>query len=400
MGARPFSFVASATRAQVVIGSGLNIRRTSFFAWRGGSKNRCIRPETARSFTEVCTGEKLYATCREKERLMRAMVIREHGGPAVLQLEEVPTPELRDTDVLVEVHATSVNPVDTKVRQRAGARQFPITLGYDVSGVVVSCGRLARMWQPGDEIFAAPNLFRNGANADYVAIDGRSAARKPRSVDHVTAAVLPLVSQTAWEALHLRARIHPGQTVLIHAGAGGVGHIAVQLAKLHGCRVITTASRPESIEFCRDVVRADEVIDYRSTNIVERIKDMTAGKGLPVVIDTVGGDVFLQSIDCAAVNGQVVTILGANTVDRGQSLLYRNVTIHYEFMGIPTAYETEPQRPGEILAGISRLVDAGLLHPKVSHVFPLEQIAEGHRQVETSRTIGKVGIAVRPRERT
>ena len=330
---------------------------------------------------------------------MRAMVIREHGGPDVLQMEERPEPELRETDVLVEVHATSVNPVDTKVRQRSGNREFPITLGYDVSGVVVSCGKRATMWQPGDEIFASPNLFRPGANAEFVAIDGRSAARKPRSVDHVTAAVLPLVSLTAWEALHLRARIHPGQTVLIHAGAGGVGHIAVQLAKLHGCRVVTTAGRPESIDFCRDVLRADEVIDYRSTSVVERVKEMTSGKGLPVVFDTVGGEVFQQSIDCAAVNGQVVTILGANTGDRGQSLLYRNVTIHYEFMGIPTASEIEPERPAQILAGIARLVDAGLLHPTVNHIFPLERVADGHRQVETSRTIGKVAIAVRPRER-
>lgn len=323
------------------------------------------------------------------------MVIHEHGGPDVLRLEERPEPELRDTDVLVEVHATSVNPVDTKVRQRSGNRHFPITLGYDVSGVIVKCGPRVRDWQPGDEIFAAPNLFRNGANAEYVAIDGRSVARKPRSVDHVTAAALPLVSQTAWEALHLRARIQPGQTVLIHAGAGGVGHIAVQLAKLHGCRVITTAGRPESIAFCRDVLKADEVIDYRTTNVVERVMDMTSGKGLPVVIDTVGGDVFVQSIDCAAVNGQVVTILGSNTSDRGQSLLYRNVSVHYEFMGIPTAYEIEPERPAQILAGIAQLVDAGHLRPKVSHVFPLERVAEGHRQVETGRTIGKVVIRVR-----
>ncbi len=325
------------------------------------------------------------------------MVMHEHGGPDVLRLEEIPEPELRETDVLVEVHATSVNPVDTKVRQRSGSRQFPIVLGYDVSGVVVKCGPRAKQWHPGDEIFATANLFRNGANADYVALDARSAARKPRSVDHVTAAALPLVSQTAWEALHLRARIHPGNTVLIHAGAGGVGHIAVQLAKLHGCRVITTAGRPESIAFCRDVLGADEVIDYRSTNVVERIMEMTSGKGLPVIFDTVGGDVFVQSIDCAAVNGQVVTILGAtaSTADRGQSLLYRNVTIHYEFMGIPTAYEIEPERPGEMLSGIARLVDAGLLKPKVSHVFPLERVADGHRQVETSRTIGKVGVVVR-----
>jgi NADPH2:quinone reductase len=185
--------------------------------------------------------------------------------------------------------------------------------------------------------------------------------------------------------------------VLIHAGAGGVGHIAVQLAKLHGCRVITTAGRPESIAFCRDVLRADEVIDYRTTNVVERVNEMTSGKGLPVVFDTVGGEVFLQSIDCAAVNGQVVTILGASasTADRGQGLLYRNVSVHYEFMGIPTAYEIEPERPGQILAGIARLAEGGFLRPHVSHVLPLERVAEGHRQVETSRTVGKVAITVR-----
>jgi NADPH2:quinone reductase len=328
---------------------------------------------------------------------MRAMLIREHGAPGVLKLEEFPEPQLRETDVLVEVHASSVNPVDTKVRQRSGGREFPIVLGYDVSGVVVRCGARVTQWQPGDEIFAAPNLFRNGANAEYVAIDARSAARKPRNVDHATAAVLPLVSQTAWEALHLRARIQPGHTVLIQAGAGGVGHIAVQLAKLHGCRVITTAGREESIAFCRDVLRADEVIDYRNTNVVERVKALTGGQGVPVTVDTVGGDVFLQSLDCAAVNGQVVTILGASasTADRGQSLLYRNITVHYEFMGIATAHEIEPERPGEILAGIARLVEAGLLVARVSHRFPLERLAEGHAQVETGRTIGKVAVIVK-----
>src|SRR4051812_30468898 len=289
---------------------------------------------------------------------MKAMVLREYGAPDVLHFEDVPEPVLRDTDLLVEVHATSVNPVDTKVRARASVpREFPVILGYDVSGVVVRCGARAAQWKPGDEIFAAANLFRAGANAEFVALDARSAAGKPASLEHARAAGLPLVSQTAWEALHLRARIQPGQTVLIHAGAGGVGHIAVQLAKLHGCRVITTAGRPESLAFCRDVLRADEVIDYRDTDVVERVKALTDGKGVPVAFDTVGGDTLLKCIDCAAVNGQVVTILGANTGDRGQTMLYRNISLHYEFMGIPTAHEIEPDRPGSILAGIARLVE-------------------------------------------
>ena len=329
---------------------------------------------------------------------MRAMVQREHGAPDVLHLEDLPEPVLRDTDVLVEVHATSVNPVDTKVRARATVpREWPLLLGYDVSGVVVRCGPRVTQWKPGDEIFAAPNLFRPGANAEYVALDARSAARKPATLDHATAAVLPLVSQTAWEALHLRARIEPGQTVLIHAGAGGVGHVAVQLAKLHGCRVITTAGREESLAFCRDVLRADQVIDYRRQDVVQEVQKLTAGKGVPVALDTVGGDVFVQCLDCVGVNGHVVTILGGSTdlKQRGQALLYRNVTISYEFMGIPTAHEIEPQRPGEILAVIAKLADSGALRPEVRHRFPLERLADAHRQVETGRTVGKVAVIVK-----
>ena len=327
--------------------------------------------------------------------VMRAMGIHAHGGAELFESLELPEPELREHDVLVEVRASSVNPVDVKVRRGpGGARALPVVMGYDVSGVVVKCGARATQWRPGDEVYGAPNLFRPGANATYVAIDARTIARKPASVDHATAATLPLVAQTAWEALHLRARIDPGHTLLIHAGAGGVGHIAVQLAKLHGCRVITTASRPESIAFCRDVLRADEVIDYRRESVVERIREVTGGKGLPVVIDTVGGDVFVQSLDCAAVNGQVVTILGANTGDRGQSLLWKNVAIHYEFMAIPAWHEIDPERPGRILAGIARLVDAGLLRPHVSARFPIEQVGEAHRQLETGHTVGKVAVVV------
>jgi len=325
------------------------------------------------------------------------MVLREHGAPEVLHLEDLPDPSLHEVDVLVEVHASSVNPVDTKVRARASVpREFPLTLGYDVSGKVLRCGARATQWKPGDEVFAAPNLFRAGANAEFVALDARSAARKPASLDHASAASLPLVSQTAWEALHLRARIQPGQTVLIHAGAGGVGHIAVQLAKLHGCRVITTAGRSESLAFCRETLRADVVIDYHKEDVVERVKSLTGGHGVPVAFDTVGGDVFVQCLDCVAVNGHVVTILGGSTdlKQRGQSLLYRNVTISYEFIGIPTAHEIEPERPGQILTTIAKLVEAGALRPEVRHRFPLERLADAHRQVEGGHTIGKVAVTL------
>jgi NADPH2:quinone reductase len=326
---------------------------------------------------------------------MRAVALNAHGGPEVLTACEMPEPELRPHDVLVEVHATSVNPVDTKIRQGSPVpRAFPLVLGYDVSGVVVRCGAAVSAWATGDEVFATANLFRNGANAAYVAIDARSAARKPAKVDHATAAALPLVSQTAWESLHLRARVRRGDTVFVQGGAGGVGHIAVQLARLHGCRVLATAGRDASVAFCRDVLRADEVIDYRTSDVVARVNELTGGRGVPAVLDTVGGDVFLQSLDCAAVNGHAVTIVGAGTGDRGPGLLYRNVTVHYEFMGIPTAYEIEPDRPARILQEIAALVDEGRLLPHVSQQVPLERLAEAHTQVETGHTIGKVVVTV------
>ncbi len=325
---------------------------------------------------------------------MRAVTIREIGGPEVLKLEELPVPVPGKHQLLVAVHATSVNPVDSKIRGRIGARTLPVVLGYDTSGVVTACGPDVTGWNVGDDVFGCPNLFGPGANAEYVLLDARASARKPASVDHATAAALPLVALTAWEALHERARIQPGQTVLIHAGAGGVGHIAIQLAHLHGCRVLTTAGRPESIAFCRDVVRADEVIDYRRVEFDARVRELTGGRGADVVFDTVGGETFQRSIKSVAPGGQLVTILPSNPGELAGELLYRSITVHYEFMGTRVAYDVEPARQGAILTAIARLVDRGLLRVHVGNRLPLAEVAEGHRLIDTERTIGKIAIVV------
>lgn len=327
---------------------------------------------------------------------MRAVVIHEHGEADVLRAEDHPKPEPGPFELLVEVHATSVNPVDVKIRgNRRGGRKMPLILGYDVSGVVVACGSQVTNWKPGDAVYGCPNLFGNGANAEYAVLDARAAAPKPASLDHATAAVLPLVSLTAWEALHERARITAGQDVLIHGGGGGVGHIAIQLARLHGCRVTTTAGRAQSISFCRDNLEADEVIDYRELDFVDVVKSRTDGRGVPVVFDTVGGENFRRSIECVAPRGQLVTILGSTPGDSADLLLYRSITVHYEFMGARVAYADAPERQGAILRAVARLVDRGLLRPHVSLQLPLERVADGHRQVETGHTLGKVCITVR-----
>lgn len=326
---------------------------------------------------------------------MRAVVIHQLGPPEVLQPAELPLPTPGPHDLLVAVHATSVNPVDTKIRMGTRPRALPLVLGYDLSGAVVACGTAVQGWQVGDLVYGCPNLLRHGANAEFALLDARAAARKPRNLDHLQAACLPLVALTAYEALHDRARIQPGQTLLIHAGAGGVGHIAVQLARLHGCRVVTTAGRAESLAFCRDVLKADEVIDYRSSDFVARIKELTGGVGVPVVFDTVGGDTFKRSIECLAPCGNIVTILGSDPGAAASLLLYKSLTVHYEFMGARVAYDQQPERQGAILTGIAQLADASLLQVHVSSEWSLETLAAAHHEIEKGHTIGKMAVRVR-----
>jgi len=326
---------------------------------------------------------------------MRAVIASQVGPPEVLQVTELPLPTPAPHDLLVAVHATSMNPVDTKIRQGTRPRTMPLVLGYDLSGVVVAHGSAVNNWQAGDLVYGCPNVMRHGANAEFALLDARAAARKPTTLNDLQAACLPLVSLTAYEALHERARIQPGQWLLIHAGAGGVGHMAVQLAKLHGCRVITTAGRPESLAFCRDVIKADAVIDYRSTDFVASVMELTQGAGVPVIFDTVGGDTFKRSIDCLAPFGQLVTITASDVGSAAPSLLYKSATVHYEFMGARVAYDHEPEKQGAILTGIAQLVDSGALRVHVSKVFTLDNLIDAHREIETGRTIGKLAVRVK-----
>jgi NADPH2:quinone reductase len=327
---------------------------------------------------------------------MRAMVVTQFGGPEVLRLQDVPQPTPGEHDLLVEVHAAALNPVDFKIRKGAfrEGRSLPFILGYDVSGVVRAVGPAARGFAVGDAVYASPSLVRDGANAEFVCIDARTAAPKPASLDHGQAAALPLVTLTAWEALLLRARIQTGEMVLIHAGGGGVGHVAIQLAKLHGCRVLTTANAPESIDLCRRA-GADVVINYRQEDFVERVRLETNGRGCPVVFDTVGGATFDRSLDCVAVNGRLITIVGTPSDQIPQKLFRKNATLYFEFMGAPTVYGVRPESQGEILRAAAKLVDAGQLKPHVSRVFDLEELPEAHRLQEAGHATGKLVVRLR-----
>lgn len=327
---------------------------------------------------------------------MRAMTVTQYGGPEVLQLQELPTPVPEENDLLIEVNCAAMNPVDFKMRMapRWGERKMPFVLGYDVSGIVRGAGKNVTGFKAGDEVFASPNLKRDGANAEFVCVDFRSAALKPKSVDHAHAAALPLAVMTAWESLHNHGQIQPGQTVLIHAGAGGVGHLAIQLAKAHGCKIITTASREETIAVCK-ALGADEVINHKSEDVVQRITDITKGKLCSVVFDTVGGQVFNLSLKCVAYYGKVVTIVPGIPTDHINSLFAKSASIHLEYMGIPTMFNVDPQRQGATLSKVAAMVDAGKIKPIVSHRVKLAVLAEAHRLQESGKTIGKIVIEVK-----
>lgn len=329
---------------------------------------------------------------------MRAMTVTQLGPPEVLQVRDLPMPVPEDHDLLIEVHAAALNPVDYKIRRGAFAhgRTFPFVLGYDVSGVVREVGRAAQGqgFKVGDAVYASPSLIRNGSNAEFISVDARTAAHKPKSLDHLQAAALPLVGLTAWEALLLRARIQPGETLLIHAGGGGVGHIAVQLAKLHGCRVLTTASRDESIALCRRF-GVDAVIHYREEDFVARVKQETEGRGCPVVFDTVGGDTFDRSLDCVAVDGRLITVVGTPSEHLSRKLFIKNATLYFEFVGTPTLYGVRLEGQGEILRALAQLVDAGRLIPHVGRVISLEELPEGHRLQESGHVTGKIVVQVK-----
>ena len=326
---------------------------------------------------------------------MRAMVIEEFGEPSVLKMRDVPEPELGEQDLLIEVYATALNPVDTKVRRGAhGEKEFPLILGHDVSGVVRAVGGGVEHFQEGDEVYASPSLARHGANAEYVAVDARTVALKPKRFDHTGAAALPLATLTAWESLHDRAKIHPGETVLIHAGAGGVGHFALQLAKQHGCYVITTASRDESIALC-ERLGADLIINYQKEHFADRVMEETDGAGCPVVFDTVGGDVFDHSLDCIAINGRMVGIV-LNECPRVVPALFRkNATLHMEFMAVPTMHNIHPEAQGEKLRIAAELADAGKLAPHIHKTVDLEDLPAAHKEQEHGHVNGKIVVKVK-----
>lgn len=309
---------------------------------------------------------------------MRAISQDVLGGPGVLEEVELERPAPRPNEVLVRVRAAGVNPTDWKHRATGGfLGEPPFVLGWDVSGVVEAVGIGVAAFAPGDEVFGMlPYPFGHGSHAEYVTGPARAFAHKPASVDHVQAGALPLVSLTAWQALVETADVRPGQRVLIHAAAGGVGHVAVQIAKARGAYVIGTASAGKH-DFLRGI-GVDEAVDYRETDFTEAVKDVD------VVLDTIGGDYSLRSLRVLRPGGLVVSILPVGSGD-----FYEEA----ERLGVRAVRMlVDASRSG--MKEIARLVEEGSLRATVAGTFPLADAAEAHALGGTGRTTGKLVLLV------
>src|SRR5882724_11557102 len=308
---------------------------------------------------------------------MKAIRIHNYGGPEVLQYEDAPRPKPQAGEVLVRVHAAGVNPIDWKVREGQVKdfwhHKFPLILGWDLSGVVEELGRGVSRFKIGDEVYSVPDPTRNGAYADYIVVREPELALKPNSLHHIRAAAVPLAALTAWQSLFDTAQLQPGQRVLIHAGSGGVGHLAVQLAKWKGAYVFATASTKN-----KDLLRklsVDEPIDYTQ----QRFEDVA--RNIDVVLDTIGGETQERSWSVLKKGGVLLSLVQPPSVEKAKAL------------GIRAAFVAVHPN-GAQLAEIAAIIDAGQLAPVIDRILPLSEVRRAHKLSQDGHTRGKMVLRV------
>jgi NADPH:quinone reductase len=325
---------------------------------------------------------------------MKAQIIESFGGPSIFELKEISKPDVMPGHVLIEVRATSVNPIDTKVRSGtvpAISPDFPAVLHGDVAGVVAEVGEGVTDFKPGDEVFGCAGGFKGtgGALAEFMLADAGLLAKKPKNLTMEEAAALPLVTITAWEALFDRAKIQAGQEVLIHAATGGVGHVAIQLVKWAGANVYTTASSEKKLGIAKHL-GADVGINYREETVKDYVQKYTAGKGFDIVFDTVGGDNLNRSFEAAAMHGTVVAIAARSTHDLSP-LHAKGLSLHVVFMLLKIINEGEQKYHGAILKQIAQVVEEGKLRPLIdSSSFTFDEVAKAHEYLESGEAVGKI----------
>lgn len=308
---------------------------------------------------------------------MRAIRAHEFGEPDVLQLDDIPVPEPANGEVLIKVYATSVNPVDWKIIKGGYQSKFPVNLpltpGWDVSGVVEKVGANVKDFKPGDEVYSRPDPTKNGAFAEYIVVKTDIISHKPKNIDHVHAAAVPLAGLTAWQGLFQHGQLKAGQKVLIHAASGGVGTFAVQFAKWKGAYVIGTTS-DKNIDFVKKL-GADEVIDYKN----ERFEDKLSG--IDLVFDTIGGDTQKRSVKVLKNGGRLITTVKPEAQQEAES---KNIYLQgYSAQSFP-----------EDLREIAWLIDQHTVKPVISKVLPLEEAKTAEKLSKEGHTRGKIVLNV------
>lgn len=326
---------------------------------------------------------------------MKAMVIEEFGGPEVFVEREVETPEPSAGQVRIKVMASSVNPIETKIRSglvKAGP-EMPAILNGDVSGVIDKIGPGVTNVSVGDEVFGCAGGTKGwpGALADFMITDARLLAKRTSAINLplLECAALPLVFLTAWSALVERAAIQSGEHVLIHAGTGGVGHVAIQIAKHLGARVATTVSSPEKAESARQL-GADDIIFYRDETVESYKQRLTQGKGFSLVFDTVGRENLDRAIEATAISGRLCSINTRSSHDL--SLMHaKGLTLHVIFRSIPLLHGIGMDEQPRLVSAMVDMLEQGALRPLLdTERYSFAMVGEAHRRLESGLAVGKI----------
>lgn len=329
--------------------------------------------------------------------MMRAMVIRQTGGPEVFETAEVPVPMPTGHQVLVKIAATSVNPIDCKVRSGAVALlpPYPAILHGDLSGTVAACGPEATRFREGDAVFGFVGWTggEGGALAEYAVCDERLLARAPKSLPLEQAAVLPVGALTAYGALQRKVQIRPGDLVLVHGGAGGVGHYGIQLAKAFGASVAATVGSEEHEAVAR-TCGADWVIRHDLLSVTEYVQAIAGGRGFDIVFDTAGGANLARSFEAARPGGSIVTSAARVTMDL-TPMHAKGLNLLVVFLLLPVLTGEGREDLGKDLEMLAAMVDEGRLRPVVfPRSFTLDEIADAHRLLESGRHYGKILVSM------
>ncbi len=329
---------------------------------------------------------------------MKAMRLKRLGESEPFEIFNKPDADPGPGEIAIRVHAASINPLDTKIRAgfAAVAPEDPIILGCDVAGVVAATGPGVTRFSVGDEVYGCAGGVkgRDGAYSERMVADARLLAKKPTSLSFREVASLPLVAITAWEALVDRVQVRPGETVLVHGGTGGVGHISVQIAKVMGAIVHTTVGTDENAKIAQSL-GADKAILYRQQSPAKYVNELTNGRGYDVVFDTVGGPNIAPSIQALATNGRCATTISFGAQPDLSGLHTKNASLHVVFMLIPMLTGQGLEHHGTIMERLSVLADHGRIRPLLDDTrFTLEETGAAHDRLASGHATGKVVIEV------